>query len=134
MFRGPLRPFVLLALLALCILALLTPWGLEAGERTKKVILDATVNNREKDGIEYVSLRSALVCETVELMLMIVNGSIAVLLLIKGLGVGYRLSWPKRGRGGRSLSLSLAVVVSLSPRRTIRCLSTRAGWEGSSGR
>jgi hypothetical protein len=102
-FRGPLRPFVLLALLALCILALLTPWGLEAGERTKKVILDATVNNREKDGIEYVSLRSALVCETVELMLMIVNGSIAVLSLIKGLGVGYRLSWLRRGRGDRLL-------------------------------
>jgi len=50
-FRGPLRPFVLLALLALCIIALLTPWGLEAGQRTKNVILDATVNKGEKDGI-----------------------------------------------------------------------------------
>ena len=50
-FRGPLRPFILLALLAISILLLLTPWGLEAGQRTKNVILDATVNRSEKDGI-----------------------------------------------------------------------------------
>jgi len=108
-FRGPLRPFILLALLALCILALLTPWGMEAGQRTKKVILDATVNNREKDGIEYVCLHF----NSVEIfVLMAVNGSIAVLSLIKGLGAGYRLSWRRRGRGDRLLCPSLAVVVS----------------------
>jgi hypothetical protein len=53
-FRGPLRPFILLALLAISILLLLTPWGLEAGQKTKQVILDATVNKSEKDGIMYV--------------------------------------------------------------------------------
>jgi hypothetical protein len=53
------------------------------------VILDATVNNREKDGIEYVSLCPSLVFDTLELMLMIVNGSIAALSLIRGLGVGF---------------------------------------------
>lgn len=76
-FRGPLRPFILLALLALCIFALLTPWGMEAGQRTKKVILDATVNNREKDGIEFVffvPLSSSV--EILEPRLMLVNGSI----------------------------------------------------------
>jgi hypothetical protein len=50
-FRGPLRPFILLVILALCIFVLLTPWGLEAGQKTKKVILDATVNKGEQDGI-----------------------------------------------------------------------------------
>jgi len=38
------------------------------------------------------------------MMLMAVNGSIAVLSLIKGLGVGYRLSCRRRGPGGRLLS------------------------------
>jgi hypothetical protein len=93
---------------------------LEAGERTKKVILDATVNNREKDGIEYVSLCPSLVFDTLELMLMIVNGSIAALSLIRGLGVGFRLSWPKRGRADRLLFPSLAVVVCLTLFSAIR--------------
>jgi hypothetical protein len=50
--RGALRPFILLALLILCTILLLTPWGMEAGQKTKKVILDATINKGEKDGIE----------------------------------------------------------------------------------
>lgn len=50
---------------------------MEAGQRTKKVILDATVNNREKDGIEFVffvPLSSSV--EILEPRLMLVNGSI----------------------------------------------------------
>lgn len=49
-FRGPVRPFLLLAVLVVCVIVLLTPWGLEAGERTRKVILDATLN-KGKSGV-----------------------------------------------------------------------------------
>lgn len=42
-FRGPVRPFLLLAILVVSVFVLLTPWGMEAGQRTKKVLLDATV-------------------------------------------------------------------------------------------
>jgi hypothetical protein len=58
--------------------------------------------------------------EILELILMAVNGSTGVLSLIKGLGVGYRLSWPKRGRGGLSLFPSLAVVVGLAVSSALR--------------
>lgn len=58
-FRGPVRPFVLLAVLVVSVIVLLTPWGMEAGQRTKKVLLDATIHGTAggmgEDGISYVS-------------------------------------------------------------------------------
>lgn len=57
-FRGPVRPFILLAILIISVIALLTPWGMEAGQRTKKVLLDATIHKsgtgKEGDLISYV--------------------------------------------------------------------------------
>lgn len=54
-FRGPVRPFVLLAILVVSIIILLTPWGLEAGEKTRKVILDATVHKGKSTGEEGIT-------------------------------------------------------------------------------
>jgi hypothetical protein len=65
-FRGPVRPFILLAILILSVIVLLTPWGMEAGQRTKKVLLDATINKSkygvtiEEDTISYVPSRSMI--------------------------------------------------------------------------
>ena len=59
-FRGPVRPFILLAILVISIIVLLTPWGMEAGQKTKKVLLDATISKPggglEADTITYVLL------------------------------------------------------------------------------
>lgn len=61
-FRGPLRPFFLLAILVISVIVLLTPWGMEAGQKTKKVLLGATINKSgggiEADTITYVLLPS----------------------------------------------------------------------------
>ena len=65
-FRGPVRPFILLAILVISLVVLLTPWGMEAGQRTKKVLLDATISKSggviESDTITYVLLFSPPRC------------------------------------------------------------------------